>query len=192
MTDKKLPQWQKLLLDLGPLVVFFAGNKLGGIFWATGAFMAATLVALIITYLLTKKISKMLLFTAVLVGVFGSLTLYLHNDLFIKIKVTLLNGLFGAVLLGGLWFDRLFLKDMLGGSMQLVETAWRTLTMRWAAFFFILAGLNEIVWRNFSNDAWVNFKAFGLLGMTVLFAFANAPFMAKHMIEDDVKPSADG
>lgn len=192
MTEKTLPQWQKLLLDLGPLVVFFAANKFGGIFWATGAFMAATLVALTITYILTRHISKMLLFTAVLVGVFGSLTLYLHNDLFIKIKVTLLNGLFGLILLGGLWFDRLFLKDMLGGSMQLAATAWRTLTLRWSVFFFILAGLNEIVWRNFSNDTWVNFKAFGLLGLTLVFAFANAPFMARHMIEDKEKPSADG
>jgi intracellular septation protein len=191
MTENQLPQWQKLLLDLGPLVVFFAGNKIGGIFWATGAFMIATLIALVITYVLTKHISKMLLFTAVLVGIFGSLTLYLHNDLFIKIKVTLLNGLFGAILLGGLKFDRLFLKDMLGGSMQLAASAWRTLTLRWSIFFFILAGMNEIVWRNFSNDTWVNFKAFGLLGLTLVFAFANAPFMAKHMIEDGAKPSGD-
>lgn len=191
MTHKELPQWQKLLLDLGPLVAFFAANKFGGIFTATGVFMAATLVALIITYLLTGRIAKMLLFTAVLVAIFGGLTLYLHNDLFIKLKVTLLNGLFGLVLLGGLWFDRLFLKDMLGGSMQLPATAWRTLTLRWSVFFFILAGLNEIVWRNFSNDTWVNFKAFGLLGLTLLFAFANAPFMAKHMIEQEPKPSGD-
>ncbi len=191
MTEKTLPQWQKLLLDLGPLLVFFAGNKFGGIFWATGAFMVATLVALAINYALTRHISKMLLFTAVLVAIFGSLTLYLHNDLFIKIKVTLLNGLFGAILLGGLWFDRLFLKDMLGSSMQLPAVAWRTLTLRWAVFFFVLAGLNEIVWRNFSNDAWVNFKAFGLLGLTLVFAFANAPFMAKHMIEEEAKPSGD-
>jgi intracellular septation protein len=125
------------------------------------------------------------LVSAVFVALFGALTLWLHSDLFIKVKVTLINALFGAVLLAGVAMGRSYLKLIMGEAVKLTEQAWRTLSIRWGVFFLALAVLNEIVWRNTSTDTWVNFKVFGLLPITLIFAFANAPFMSKHMIEDD-------
>ena len=178
-------QGTKLLIELGPLVAFFAANWLGGIFWGTGVFMAATAVALAVSWTLTGKLAMVPLVSAVFVAVFGALTIWLHSDLFIKVKVTLVNPLFGAVLLGGAVMGRSYLKLIMGEAVKLTEAAWRTLSIRWGVFFLGLAFLNEIVWRNFPTDQWVNFKVFGLLPLTLLFALANAPFMSKHMIEDD-------
>ena len=134
--------------------------------------------------MLTRKIAKFVLASAIFVGIFGGLTLYLHNDLFIKVKVTLANLTFASALFGGLYFNRLFLKNIMGQAMELPENAWRVLTIRWGLFFLFMALLNEIVWRNFTTDQWVTFKAFGLMGLTLAFAIANAPYMAKHMIND--------
>lgn len=178
-------QGTKLLIELGPLVAFFAANWLGGIFWGTGVFMAATAVALAVSWTLTGKLAMVPLVSAVFVAVFGALTIWLHSDLFIKVKVTLVNLLFGAVLLGGAVMGRSYLKLIMGEAVKLTEAAWRTLSIRWGVFFLGLAVLNEIVWRNFPTDQWVNFKVFGLLPLTLLFALANAPFMSKYMIEDD-------
>jgi intracellular septation protein len=179
----------KLLVDMGPLMAFFAGNWLGGIFWGTGIFMVATALALAVSWALTRKLAMMPLISAVFVAIFGGLTLWLQSDLFIKVKVTLINALFGAILLGGLAFSRSYLKLVMGEALKLPEAAWRTLTLRWGVFFFCLAALNEIVWRNVSTDAWVNFKVFGLVPITLVFALANAPFMAKHAAEDEPKSS---
>ena len=188
-----MSQSRKLLLDLGPLVAFFLSNWKFGIFWATGIFMAATFLSLIITYFLTKHLNKFLLASALFVGVFGGLTLYFQDATFIKVKVTLANLCFAAALLGGLYYKRLFIRDIMGEAMELPEAAWKTLTWRWAVFFVAMAGLNIIVWQMFSESTWVSFKSFGLLGCTMLFAIANAPFMAKHMKDDEPPkiPSAD-
>ena len=180
-------QGVKLLIEMGPLIAFFAANWLAGIFWGTGIFMAATVIALALSWSLTRKLAMVPLVSAVFVAVFGGLTLWLQSDLFIKVKVTLINALFGAILLGGLAFGRSYLKLVMGEAMKLPEAAWRTLTLRWGVFFFGLAILNEIVWRSVSTGMWVNFKVFGLLPLTLVFALANAPFMARHMIEDDPK-----
>jgi intracellular septation protein len=179
----------KLLVEMGPLIAFFIGNWLGGIFWGTGVFMVATALALAVSWALTRRLAMVPLISAVFVASFGGLTLWLHSDLFIKVKVTLINALFGAILLGGLAFGRSYLKLVMGEALKLPEAAWRTLTLRWGVFFFCLAALNEIVWRNVSTDAWVNFKVFGLLPITLVFALANAPFMAKHAAEDEPKSS---
>ena len=192
MSAKALTQGQKLLLDFAPLLIFFAANWKAGIFWGTGLFMVATAVALIVGYALTGTIARVPLITALFVGLFGGLTLWLHNDLFIKIKVTLINALFGTALLAGLRYDHLFLKALMGEMVAMPVAAWRQLTVRWGIFFLAMAGLNELVWRHVSTDMWVNFKVFGLMGLTMIFAFGNAPFMAKHMEEqDNGKPSAD-
>jgi intracellular septation protein len=175
------------LVEMGPLMAFFVGNWKAGIFWGTGIFMVATVIALAVSWALTRKLAMIPLISAIFVGVFGALTLYLHSDLFIKVKVTLINALFGAILLGGSAFGRNYLKLVMGEAMTLTEAGWRTLTIRWGVFFLMLAGLNEIVWRGVSTDTWVNFKVFGLLPLTLAFALANAPFMAKHMIEDKQK-----
>jgi len=184
-SSPRMGQGTKLLIEMGPLVAFFIANWKAGIFWGTGIFMAATIVALTASWLLTRKVAMVPLVSAVFVAVFGILTLWLHSDLFIKVKVTLINALFGVVLLGGVAMGRSYLKLVMGEAVKLTEQAWRTLSLRWGLFFLALAVLNEIVWRNFSTDAWVNFKVFGLLPLTLAFALANAPFMSKHMMEDE-------
>jgi intracellular septation protein len=152
----------------------------------------ATLISLIVTFVLTGKIAKMLLITAAIVGLFGGLTLYFQDEFFLKIKVTIINAMFAAVLFGGLLFKQNFIKSIMGQAMELPDTAWRTLTIRWGFFFAAMAVLNEIIRLDFA-DYWVSFKAFGLLGLTIVFAIANAPFMAKHMPDPDNPkiPSAD-
>ena len=174
----------KILVEMGPLLAFFIGNWKAGIFWGTGIFMVATAVALAVSWALTRKFAMVPLISAIFVAIFGALTLYLQSDLFIKVKVTLINALFGTILLGGAAFGRNYLKVVMGEAMKLSEAAWRTLTIRWGVFFFFLAALNEVMWRSVSTDTWVNFKVFGLLPLTLVFALANAPFMARHMIED--------
>ncbi len=174
----------KFLVEFGPLLAFFIGNWRGGVFWGTGIFMVATAIALIVSWVLTRKIAKVPLFSAIFVGIFGGLTIWMHDDTFIKMKVTLINVLFGVTLLGGLQFGKLFLKSVMGEAVNLPHEAWRVLTLRWGFFFLAVAGLNELIWRNVSTDTWINFKVFGLLGLTLVFALTNAPFMAKHMVED--------
>ena len=184
-SSPKMGQGTKLLIELGPLVAFFIANWKAGIFWGTGVFMVATAIALSVSWALTRKIAMVPLVSAVFVALFGALTLWLHSELFIKVKVTLINALFGAVLLGGVAMGRSYIKLIMGEAVKLTEEAWRTLSIRWGVFFFAMAGLNEVIWRNFSTDAWVNFKVFGLLPLTLVFAIANAPYMTRHMIEDD-------
>jgi intracellular septation protein len=174
----------KFLIEAGPLIAFFIANWKSGIFWGTGVFMAATTIALAVNWALTRKIAVVPLIGAGFVAVFGALTLWLQDDVFIKVKVTLINGLFGAALLGGLWFGQPLLKFVMGEAIKLTEEGWRKLTLRWAVFFFALAFLNEIVWRTQSTDIWVNFKVFGLLPLTLIFAAAQVPLMTRHATED--------
>jgi intracellular septation protein len=190
--EKEMPQGLKMALDFAPLVAFFVAYKLGGVYWATGIIIALTIVSLIIGYMITGKLAKFPLFSGILITVMGGLTLYLQNDVFVKMKPTAANVIFAAILGGGLLANRMFLKDLLGSAIEMPETAWRTLTWRWVVFFLLLAGLNEYVWRTLSEATWVNFKVFGLMGLTLVFVLANAPFMAKHMKADDANPSADG
>lgn len=193
MIDKKeLPQGLKLALDFAPLVAFFVAYKLGGVYWATSIIIALTIVSLITGYAMTGRIAKFPLFSGILITVMGGLTLYLHNDMFVKMKPTAANLIFAGILGGGLLSNRMFLKDLLGSAIEMPVNAWRTLTWRWVVFFLVLAGLNEYVWRSMSEATWVNFKVFGLMGLTMVFAIANAPFMARHMPKEDEKPSADG
>ena len=174
------PQLRKLALDLGPLLIFFAAFKYLGIFAATAAFMVAVLAALAIGYALEKKLSPMPIFTAVLVVIFGGLTLYLQNDLFIKMKPSVLYAFFGALLLGGLRFNRLFIKYVFGQAFELTESGWIKLTVRWGIFFLALAALNEAVWRTTSTETWVTFKVWGIIPLLFLFALAQTPLVMKH------------
>jgi intracellular septation protein len=179
------PQIRRLLLDLGPLMVFFIGFKYLGIFGATSAFMAAVLIALAAGWLLEKRLSPMPLVTAVLVMVFGGLTLYLKNDIFIKMKPTVLYAFFGLTLIGGLSFNRLFIKYVFAQAFELDEAGWRQLTWRWGLFFLALAVINEMVWRNASTAAWVSFKVWGIIPLIFLFALSQTPFVMKHHIEPE-------
>lgn len=174
----------KLALDLGPLILFFAAFKFGGIYVATAVFMVASIASLALSYAKTRKISPMPLLTAIIVLVFGGLTLYLKNDTFIKMKPTVLYAIFGAILLGGLAFNRLFIKAVFAQAFELDEAGWRKLTWRWGFFAFALAALNEIVWRNFSTDIWVDFKVWAIIPLIMLFALSQTPLVAKHQIEE--------
>ena len=172
--------WSKLIIELGPLLVFFAFNAFAGIFAGTAAFMAATLLSLAVAHFRYRKVPVMPLVSAVVVFVFGGLTLYLHDETFIKLKPTIVYALFAVVLAAGLLLRKPLLELLFGPALALTEEGWRKLTWRWTAFFIAMAAVNEFVWRNFSTDAWVSFKAFGFLPLTVLFALAQLPLMQRY------------
>ncbi|MFT3732667.1 MAG: septation protein A [Hyphomicrobium sp.] len=170
----------KLVVELGPLLVFFFANSHYGIFVGTAVFMVTTIVALAASRIFLGRIATMPLVTGIFVVVFGGLTLYLQDDHFIKMKPTIVNGLFAAILFGGLVFDRLFLKIVFGDVMRLTREGWRILTIRWALFFIVLAVLNEVMWRFFSTDTWVAFKVFGIMPLTFVFAMAQIGVLKKY------------
>ena len=170
----------KLALDLGPLVLFFIGNARFGIFAATAIFMVAILAALAISYWLTRRLPVMALISAVIVTVFGGLTLVLHDETFIKLKPTLIYALFGATLLFGLLTRKPLLEMVFDSMFNLTEEGGRKLPMRWCLFFLAMAVLNEIVWRNTSTDTWVSFKLFGFVPLTFLFAALQYPLLMKY------------
>ncbi len=174
----------RLLLDMGPLVIFFAAYKFAGIFWATGLFMGATVLALGLGWFSEKRLRIMPVITLVLVLFFGGLTLYFKDSTFIKMKPTAIYLLFALALGGGAAFGQYYLKVVFDGAFHMPDAVWRVLTWRWAGFFVALAILNEVIWRNFSESAWVNFKVFGLLPLTFGFAFANMPLMLKYIHEE--------
>jgi intracellular septation protein len=182
----------KLALELGPLVLFFFANAYSDrfgfaegqrIFVATGLFVVATIVSLAIHYVLVRKLPIMPLVSGAVVVVFGGLTLLLQDEVFIKLKPTIVNSLFGLTLLGGLYFQKPLLAIVLDSMFDLTEEGWRKLTLRWALFFFVLAALNEIVWRTQSTDFWVSFKVFGIMPLTVVFALAQTPLLMRYEAE---------
>lgn len=179
------PQIRRLALDLGPLFVFFIAYRFFDIYVATGVFMVAVLAALALDYVLERKLSPVPIMTAVLVLIMGGLTLYLKNDVFIKMKPTALYLIFGLTLLGGMAFNRLFLKYLLSLGFEMPDTAWRTLTFRYGIFFLVLAAANEIIWRSFPTDIWVNFKVWGVMPLILLFSVTQAPFLMKHQNEHE-------
>ena len=196
---KELNPLLKLALELGPLLVFFFVNArgdwlaerfpaltmLGGpIFMATGLFMVATVVALVASWFLTRSLPIMPLVSGVVVLVFGALTLYLHNETFIKMKPTIVNTLFGGVLLGGLVFGKSLLGYVFDSAFKLDAEGWRKLTLRWGLFFLFLAVVNEVVWRMFSTDTWVAFKVWGIMPITILFTMSQMPLIMRHSLEE--------
>lgn len=182
---KHLNPLVKLALELGPLILFFVVNARADLFWGTGAFMAATAVSLLASWILIHRIPIMPLVTGAVVLVFGGLTLYLHDELFIKLKPTIVNILFGATLLIGLAFGKSLLAVVFDAAFNLTDEGWRKLTFRWAVFFFVLAAINEIVWRNFSTDFWVAFKVWGIMPITFLFALTQVPLLQKYEARKD-------
>ncbi len=191
----------KLVLELGPLMVFFFANArgerlaelmpalhaLGGpIFVATGLFMAATAVALAASWLLTRSLPIMPLVSGVVVLIFGALTLWLQDDVFIKMKPTIVNALFGAVLLGGLAFGRSLLGYVFDSAFKMDAEGWRKLTLRWGLFFLFLAAINEFVWRTTTTDTWVAFKVWGIMPITLLFTLSQMPLIMRHSLDENV------
>jgi intracellular septation protein len=174
-------QLLKMLIEIGPLVLFFTVNSLTkNIFYGTGVFMVATLAALLISRSLFGRIPVMPLVSGVFVLFFGGLTLWMQDAIFIKVKPTIVNALFAAILLGGLAFGQSFLRHVLGEVFRLTADGWRKLTFRWALFFILLAVLNEIVWRNFSEDFWLGFKMLGVMPLTAAFGVAQLGLLKKY------------
>ena len=175
----------KLVLELGPLGVFFFGNYKFGIFPATAAFMVAMLVSLVVSYAVSRKLPIMPLVTAVFVLIFGGLTLYLHNDIFIKLKPTMVNGFFAATLFGGMVYGKALIRMPFEAALPpMTDEGWAKLNVRWAWFFVFLAILNEVIWRNFSTNAWVDFKVFALTPITLVFSLAQLRLIMQHQIPE--------
>ena len=179
----------KLVLEIGPLAVFFLTNAKAGIFWATAAFMVAISISIAVTWRIEGRVPTLPLVTGVFVLVFGGLTLILQDELFIKLKPTIVNTLFAVLLLGGLFFRRVFLKMLLHQVFPMTDDGWRLLTVRWAGFFILLAVLNEFVWRNYPTDAWVNFKVFGIMPLTILFSLLQLPTMQRFRADQPDTPA---
>nr|WP_325265491.1 septation protein A [uncultured Rhizobium sp.] len=189
----------KMALELGPLLVFFFGNlrgewlvqkfpalsAVGGpLLVATALFMVATVISLVISKIVFKHLPVMPFVSGVVVMVFGSLSIWLQDETFIKMKPTIVNTLFGVVLLGGLFFGKSLLGYVFNAAFSLNEEGWRKLTLRWGIFFLFLAVLNEVVWRNFSDEAWVNFKVWGTMPITILFTLSQMPLIMRHSVEE--------
>ncbi|MDN3721133.1 septation protein A [Roseibium salinum] len=202
-TRKELSPLLKLALELGPLGVFFSCStqeasrspprfprcrpSASRFFLATAAFMVAIALSLVVSLWLTRRLPIMPLVSGVVVLVFGALTLWLHDELFIKLKPTIVNALFGTILLGGLLFGKALLGYVFDSAFSLTDEGWRKLTFRWGVFFFVLAAINEIVWRSFSTDFWVSFKVFGIMPITLIFTLTQLPLIHKHAVTDDGK-----
>jgi intracellular septation protein len=196
-TDMSEPQKShrtgaRTALDIAPLIVFFGvyfalGNKSShlGLMWATGAFMAATILSLAVTYVLERRVHPMPLITAGVVLVFGGLTIYLNDERFIKLKPTIVYTIFAAVLLGGLALRKLLIRHLFGSVFHLTDEGWRVLTIRWGLFFVFAAILNELVWRNFSTDFWITFKVWGFMSLTFVFAIWQAMFVTRYQVKPE-------
>jgi intracellular septation protein len=182
----------KPVAEYGPLAVFLITYWKWDLLTATAWLMGATVIALGIYYAYSRRVPMMPLITAVIVGIFGGLTLWLQDETFIKMKPTIVEGMFAAILLGGLLVKRPLLKPLLGQAWPMEERGWNLLSFRFAIFFAAMAVLNEIVWRNFSTDIWINFKVFGLMGLTLVFAITQAPLMKRFALPIENKAGEEG
>ncbi len=181
---EKPPAWVKPTADYGPLIVFFIAYVRFDLMTATAALMAATAVALALSLYFERRIPMMPVITATIVGIFGGLTLWLDDEMFIKIKPTIVQGLISAVLLVGLLFGKPLLRPVMGTAWPMDDAGWRRLTFRFGCFFAAMAVVNEIVWRTQSTDFWVTFKVFGLMGMTFVFGLFQMPLLNRHRIDE--------
>lgn len=197
----------KMALEIGPLMVFFFGNlrgewlartfpaltAVGGpLLIATALFMVATVISLIVSKIVFKHLPIMPFVSGIVVMVFGSLSIWLQDETFIKMKPTIVNTLFGIVLLGGLFFGKSLLGYVFNAAFQLDAEGWKKLTLRWGLFFLFLAVLNEVVWRNFSDATWVNFKVWGTMPITILFTLAQMPLIMRHSLDSGTETKGGG
>ncbi len=191
MDKKQAPGWLRPTVDYGPIFVFFAAYYVGGLFTATAAIMITTAISLVLSFIFERRIPMMPLITALVVGVFGGLTLWLKDDTFIKMKPTIVQGMFSVILFGGMAFGKNFLKSLMGTSWQMEDEGWRKLTFRFALFFAVMAVVNEAVWRTQTTDFWVNYKVFGIMGLTMVFVMTQLPLLNRYNTaeEDDTDAS---
>ena len=180
MPELKSPSsWLRPSVEYGPIAIFFVAFNLADLFVATAAIMVATTLALALSYAVERRIPMMPLITAALVGIFGGLTLWLNDETFIKMKPTIIQAIFGSVLFVGVLANRLFLKSLMGSVWHMTDKGWKMLTMRFSVFFYLSAILNEAIWRTQSTDFWVNFKVFGLTGLTIAFVVSQLPLLKR-------------
>tara|TARA_R110002020_G_scaffold156117_8_gene337667 strand:+ start:990 stop:1703 length:714 start_codon:yes stop_codon:yes gene_type:complete len=195
----------KMTLELGPLMVFFFANARGAwiaervpfladiggpIFVGTACFMIATAIALTASWMLTRTLPIMPLLSGVIVLIFGALTLWLQDETFIKLKPTIINTLFGAILLGGLLFGKSLLGYVFDSAFRLDAEGWRKLTWRWGLFFLVMALINEIIWRNFSTNFWIAFKVWGNMPLSIVFTLMQLPLMQRHALVEEAAEEA--
>jgi len=213
MARRKVNPALKFLLEMGPLGVFFIANVRpalfnplvervlppamfegpnGNVFTATAVFVPVTILALVLGLVIMRHVPIMPLISGIFVLVFGTLTLWLQNDVFIKMKPTIVNALFGIILLGGLYFGRPLIRYVLDAAFDLKPEGWRKLTLNWGLFFIFLAVLNEIVWRNFSSEFWSAFKLFGTMPITLVFAGSQVPILLKYEVKPEEAASLAG
>ncbi|MEX0583484.1 MAG: septation protein A [Sneathiella sp.] len=189
-SNKPMPKGLKPATELGPILIFFAAYYFGNLFIATAAIMVTTLLALAISYYYTRTLPMMPLVTAVVVMVFGGLTLYLNDETFIKMKPTIIYAIFAAVLFVGLMLGKSFIKILFDNFWNLDDAGWKKLTVRLAVFFLLMAIANEVIWRNFSTEIWVNAKVFGFTAATFLFFVAQVPLITRHSNQEKTTPDA--
>ena len=182
---KKQPSWVKLALEFGPLIIFFLSFKFGDIFIATGIFMVTMIISILITKKLHGHVSLIQKLTFVVVMIMGGLTIYLQDETFTKMKLTIINGIFASILLIGLLRGRLYLKMVMEMAFEMDDAGWKTFTKRYVGFLIVMAVINEVIWRTQSTDFWVNFKTFGYMGLTFIFMFAQMPLFMKYINEED-------
>ena len=202
---KRMNPLLKMVLELGPLLVFFFANSRGAwiaervpfladiggpIFVGTACFMIATALALSVSWILTRTLPIMPLLSGVIVLVFGALTLWLQDETFIKVKPTIINTMFGVILLGGLLFKKSFLGYVFDSAFRLDVEGWRILTLRWGLFFLAMAVVNEVIWRNFSTDFWIAFKVWGNMPLSIVFTLMQLPLMQRHALVEEAAEEA--
>ena len=187
---KSPPGWLRPIVEYGPIATFFVAYNMADLFIATASIMVATALALTLSYAVERRIPMMPLITAGIVGIFGGLTLWLNDETFIKMKPTIIQAIFGSVLIGGLLANRLFLKSLMGSAWHITDKGWRILTLRFSLFFFLSATLNEAIWRTQSTDFWVNFKVFGLMGLTFVFIVSQILLLKRFSLKGSVETDA--
>ena len=178
-------RWLRPVVEYGPIAAFIIAFYLGDLFTATASIMAASILALILSYAVERRIPMMPLITAGIIGIFGGLTLWLQDETFIKMKPTIIQLFIATILIGGLKLNRLMLKSLLKSGLHMTDEGWRVLTVRFALFFLLSAIINEVVWRTQSTELWVNFKVFGLTGLTFVFIITQLPMMKRFALEDN-------
>ncbi len=176
-------QWLKYAVDYGPILAFFIAYKMAGLMAATVALMIATAIATLLLYILQRRLALMPIITLLVVGTFGGLTLWLNDDTFIKMKPTVIQGLFAVILFGGMIMKKPLIRYVMGSTLQMDDDGWRLLSLRFACFFAAMAVLNEIVWRTQPEGVWIDFKVFGIIGLTLVFILTQIPLILRHSTE---------
>ncbi len=179
-----MPGIVKTLVDLGPLIIFYVAESYSDIFVATGFLMVACTIAFIVSWTMARKIAILPILTLVFALIFGGFTLLFEDATFIKIEVTITNALLGIFLVGGMFFQKSLLKVIFGDFAELTKEGWDKITWRMGWFFIVIAILNEIVWRSVETDLWVDFRVFGILGLTFAFLISQIPMTMRHMVDE--------